>query len=265
MAQAYPKISIVTPSYNQGKFIDRAIKSVIDQGYPDFEHIIVDNCSTDGTLDILKRYPHLSWVSEPDKGQSDALNKGIRKATGELIGWLNADDLYLPNCFRSVARFFQERLKPDVIYGDYRWVNEKGRLIKLCREVDFDPFVLKYLHVTYIPSTATFFKRAIFKEGNFLDSSYELANDFELFLRLMLNGYRFTHLRSFLADYRWHPESKSKLYAKKQIREREKVLFLHDRVMQKIPRFFQPGIRALFMVAARLKRTLLKFINLFYK
>src|ERR1700743_3653163 len=97
------KISIITPSYNQGQFIEDAIRSVLDQGYPDFEHIVIDNCSTDGTLDVLRRYPHVRWVSEPDGGQSAALNKGLRLSTGDVLAWLNCDDFYLPGAFHTAA------------------------------------------------------------------------------------------------------------------------------------------------------------------
>jgi glycosyltransferase involved in cell wall biosynthesis len=261
MTQTYPKISIVTPSYNQAKFLDDAIKSVIDQGYPNFEHIIFDNCSTDGTTELLKKYPHLIWISERDQGQSDALNKGLRRATGEFVGWLNADDRYLPDCFYSVTKTLQAHPECDILYGDYRWVDKNGDLIKLRREIDFDLFIFKYLHVTYIPSTATFFRRDIFKENNFLNTDYKLANDFELFLRLALKGYHFNHLGLFLADYRWHPESKSELNKNRQIKEKEKALFSHDKVMQKVFQPFRPSVRFLFMLAARLKRAYIKTVN----
>lgn len=264
MTQSLPKISIVTPSYNQVKFLDDAIRSVINQNYPNFEHIIFDNCSTDGSVDILKQYPHLIWVSEPDRGQSDALNKGFRIASGEFIGWLNADDRYLPNCFNSVIKTIKNLPECDILYGNYRWISENGNLIKFRREIDFDWFIFKYLHVTYIPSTATFFKRDIFKEGNFLNINYKLANDFELFLRLALKGYRFMHLDSFLADFRWHPESKSELNKNRQIKEKEEALLSHDKIMQRIYRPLRPAIRFLFMLAARSKRALFKSINFNY-
>ncbi len=102
------KISIVTPSFNQGIFIEEAIKSVLSQGYSDLEHIIVDNCSTDTTASVLARYPHLKVICEPDQGQSDALNKGFKAATGDIVGWLNADDKYLPGCFGKVSLAFNE-------------------------------------------------------------------------------------------------------------------------------------------------------------
>ena len=103
------KISIVTPSFNQGRYIENAIRSVLDQGYDNFEHIIYDNCSTDETLEVVAKYPHVKFYSEPDEGQSDALNKGFLKATGEVIGWLNADDLYCPGTFQKVNEIFGDR------------------------------------------------------------------------------------------------------------------------------------------------------------
>ena len=259
--QSYPKISIVTPSYNQARFIDKAIKSVINQNYPNFEHIIFDNCSTDGTIDILKKYPHLIWISEPDNGQSDALNKGFKKASGDLIGWLNADDLYLPGCFHSVVKTLKMHPGCDVIYGDYRWIDEEGNLIKLCREIDFDLFIFKYLHVSHISSVSTFFRDTIFKEGNFLNADYHYSMDYELFLRIVLKGHRFVHVRSFLADFRCYPGTKSKLNKKRQIQEKEEALFLHDDVMQRIYNPALPIVRILFMLAARIKRALLKAID----
>ena len=98
----YPIISIVTPSYNQGKFIEDTIQSVFKQNYPNFEHIIIDNCSTDGTVEILKKYSHLKWISEPDRGQTDAMNKALEMSDGDLIVYLNADDEFYPNIFKKV-------------------------------------------------------------------------------------------------------------------------------------------------------------------
>ena len=105
MKHALPKISIITPSFNQGVFIEDSIRSVQEQNYPNFEHIILDGCSTDGTIEILKKYDHLIWSSEPDEGQSDAMNKGFNMASGDLIGWLNTDELYMPGAFNHLVSF----------------------------------------------------------------------------------------------------------------------------------------------------------------
>jgi len=243
MVHEHPKISIVTPSYNQAEYIKEAIESVKDQDYPDFEHIIVDNCSTDGTVDLLKGYPHLKWISEPDRGQSDALNKGFKKAAGDIIGWLNADDRYLPGSFLKVAQYFREEGHADILYGDYRLMDEKGNILQNRRELDFDLFMLKYLHVLYLPSTATFFHRRIFDEGHFLDASYHYSMDYEFFLRLAVKGYLFFHLSAFLADFRNHPQSKSASAVRKQKQELTQALLAHDESLKRLLPFLRRGVR----------------------
>jgi len=100
-----PSISIVTPSLNQGRYIEQTIQSVLLQNYPNFEHIVIDGGSTDGTVEILKKYPHLKWISEKDSGQSEALNKGLKMATGDIIAWINSDDWYAEGAFNNVASF----------------------------------------------------------------------------------------------------------------------------------------------------------------
>jgi glycosyltransferase involved in cell wall biosynthesis len=254
----YPKISIVTPSYNQGKFIEEAIKSVLEQNYPNFEHIILDNCSTDETIEILQKYPHLVWKSEIDKGQSDALNKGFCLATGDIIGWLNADDRYLPGCFQEIVQCFNNNPESDIVYGDYRWINEQGQILQRRREIEFDWFILKYLHILYIPSTSTFFKQKIFEEKNFLDISLKYAMDYEFFLRLVRKGYKFTHINAYLADFRWHENNKSSVALKKQIQEQEISLLRHDDFLSQIPPSLQLIVRNLLKLMARAKRYFLK-------
>jgi glycosyltransferase involved in cell wall biosynthesis len=258
IAQTHPKISIVTPSYNQGRFIESAIQSVLKQNYPNFEHIILDNCSTDRTVDILQQYPHLIWQSKPDRGQSDALNQGFRLATGDIIGWLNADDLYLAQCFDKITTSLASSPQSDIAYGDYRWINEEGEIIQLRKELDFDFFILKYLHVLYIPSTSTFFRRRIFEEQNFLDISLKYSMDYEFFLRLAQKQYKFIHIDSYLADFRWHQESKSSLSYQKQQEEKKMILLRYDRFLQKTPPQIQSIARNSLELLARGKRYLLK-------
>ncbi|HEY9768129.1 MAG TPA: glycosyltransferase family 2 protein [Coleofasciculaceae cyanobacterium] len=258
MDRTYPKISIVTPSFNQGKFIDSAIQSVLQQNYSNFEHIILDNCSTDRTVEILQQYPHLIWQSKPDRGQSDALNQGFRMATGDIIGWLNADDLYLPECFNKIAASFASFPESDIAYGDYRWIDEQGSIIQFRKELDFDFFILKYLHVLYIPSTSTFFKRRIFEEENFLDNSLKYSMDYEFFLRLARKKYRFVHIASYLADFRWHKENKSLIAYEEQNAEKKIALLRHDHFLQKTPLHIQSAVRKLLELLARGKRYLLK-------
>ena len=262
-----PKISIVTPSFNQAKFIHEAVESVKDQGYSELEHIIVDNCSTDGTRDILKNYPSLKIVSEPDQGQSDALNKGFKKASGNIIGWLNADDRYLPGCLEAVTDFMAANPSCDVVYGNYRLIDEDGRVFKYRQELPFDLFMLKYLHFLCIPSTTTFFRRRIFEEGNFLDISYHYAMDYEFFLRLALKGYKFSYIPALLADFREHKDSKSQKQMMTAKQELETALLEHDQWLGQLKGPVRKSARMALMGAARLERCALKFINgaYFYK
>jgi len=220
-----PPISIVTPSFNQAQYLDEALRSVQSQDYSNLEHIVVDGASTDGSIEILRNYStqarwkHLRWISEPDDGQSDALNKGFRMARGEIIGWLNSDDAYRPRCFHRVIEAFQRFKEADIIYGDCTWIDAGGRLLQLRRETSFSEFVLLYHRVLYIPTTATFMRRRFIDEGNLIDISYRYAMDYEFFLRLTGKGYKFQHISSVLADFRWQPESKSSKAAQHQFRE----------------------------------------------
>ena len=164
-------LSIITPSYNQGKFIEECLLSVKQQNYPALEHIVIDGGSTDGTLEILKQYSrqsgwgHLKWIWEPDRGQSDALNKGFRLATGDVIGWLNSDDIYLPGSFQAIANAFQERQSVDLIYGDYLMIDEAGKLLQTRREVSFSRFILRHTHVNFVQSSSSlFFLRRVVDE-----------------------------------------------------------------------------------------------------
>jgi glycosyltransferase involved in cell wall biosynthesis len=200
------KISIVTPSFNQASFIEEAIKSVVAQNYPNFEHIIVDNCSTDGTLEILKKYPHLKFISEPDKGQSDALNKGFKKATGDVIGWLNADDYYYPDTFTKVNKQFING-KVDAIYANIRFINAQGQLIRNLRS--HIPVKWMGYFLTFIQSTSFFFRRKIVEDNNFLDESLYQCMDRDFFVRLLYKGYKFKFVNRYFAAFRWHETNKS--------------------------------------------------------
>jgi glycosyltransferase involved in cell wall biosynthesis len=195
--------TIVTPSFNQGQFIRDCIESVLrqDDGSMHIEHIIVDACSTDETPAIVKEYPHLTWISEPDRGQCDALNKGFSKASGDIVGWLNADDYYLPGAFTAVKAMASRPW--DILFGDCMFVNAKGKLIRKKVEVPFWEPLFLYFGI-YIPTTSSFFRRRVFEQGHFLDISYKYTMDYEYFLRLSRAGATFRYLRQFLACQRFH-------------------------------------------------------------
>jgi glycosyltransferase involved in cell wall biosynthesis len=230
MSNGLPKICIVTPSFNQAAFIAEALESVKAQHYPATEHIVIDGGSTDGTVDILRRYSsepgwdHLRWVSERDRGQSDALNKGFRMATGDIVGWLNSDDRYRLSCFRSVVKGFEINPGTDILYGDYTWIDEQGQITQIRREIAFSYFILKYHHTLYIPSTATFYRSKIFDDGNFIDENLHFSMDYEFFLRLARTGYHFKHISKLLADFRWHSRSKTVASVESQFREFDQIV-----------------------------------------
>jgi glycosyltransferase involved in cell wall biosynthesis len=236
MSRSYPRISIVTTSFNQGLYIEEALLSVKQQDYPAIEHIVIDGASTDGTVEILRRYSempewgHLRWISEPDHGQSDALNKGFRMAKGDVIGWLNSDDFYLKGSFQHVAEAFEECPATDVLYGDYVWTDENRRPIQIRREIAFSRFVLFHNHTGFIHSSgALFLSRRIVDDGHFINESYDGAMDYEFYLRLANAGYCFCHVPALLSGFRWHRSNKSTAQAKRQAVEYEKARIEHLR------------------------------------
>jgi glycosyltransferase involved in cell wall biosynthesis len=203
-----PKLSVVTPSYNQAEFLEETICSVLDQGYPNIEYIIIDGGSTDGSVDIIKKYEkHLTyWVSEPDNGQTHALNKGFRRCTGDLVGWQNSDDYYLPGAFKAVADAYQ-KVKADVYFG-HKWnVDKNGNLL---REMRYTPFS-KFTHVYEACSAANhsmFWRRELFRKCGYLDEKLHYAMDFEWFLRLAECEARFHLIPKPLGCLRIHEEAK---------------------------------------------------------
>jgi glycosyltransferase involved in cell wall biosynthesis len=233
-----PSFSIVTPSFNQRAFIGEALLSVKNQEYGNLEHLVIDGGSQDDTTAILHQYAkcwtHLYWVSEPDRGQSDALNKGFSRVTGDIVGWLNSDDRYRPGCFECVAEVFARHPEVDVVYGDYTWIDESGRVSSIRREIEFSHFILLYHRVLYIPTTATFFRRRIFDEGNRLDERLHYAMDFEFFVRLAAQRYRFKHVPAILADFRFQEGSKTCTASHKQLEELDSVMHLYSPLLRKI-------------------------------
>ena len=234
-----PLISVVTPSFNQARFVGEALASVHLQDYENCEHIVIDGASTDGTVDILRNFEsdkeqaNTSWISERDSGQSEALNKGFRRTKGEIIGWLNSDDRYRPGCFKHVVQFFEDNPEIDIVYGDYLIIDELGKVLQVRREIEFNEFVLLYHRILYIPTTATFFRRRIF-EDNWLDEKLQYAMDLEFFIRLSARGYRFRHIPEILADFRLQPNSKTCGSPDKQRVEHQQIIFENAPILRRL-------------------------------
>jgi glycosyltransferase involved in cell wall biosynthesis len=206
----YPRLSIITPSCNQGNFLEQTIQSVLNQDYPNLEYIVVDGGSTDGSVDIIKKYESklAYWVSEKDKGQSDAINKGFRRASGEILAWLNSDDCYLPGTLERVADFFSSYPAVDLVYGDLRLIDGVGRTIGLRKVVPYS-YTLALYGLSTIPQPSAFFRRRALDVVGLLDEELHYQMDIEFFLRFGNKGLNIKHLPVPLAMFRLHAQSKT--------------------------------------------------------
>lgn len=204
----YPRISIITPNLNQGAFLEEAICSVLSQGYPNLEYIVIDGGSTDGSVEIIKKYEkHLSiWVSEKDQGYADAINKGLQKSTGEILGWLNADDRYAKGTFIKIAETFRKHPDGIVVHGNRILIDQNGKVTGWSCLPPFDPSKSIYT----VCSETAFWRRSAMNRVGILNSELQFAADFEFFCRLYQSGGgKLIKLNRFLGYFRRHPESKT--------------------------------------------------------
>lgn len=181
-----PKISIITPSFNCARYITRCIESVLRQGYPAFEHLIADNQSQDGTLDILKRYPHLRWCSEPDRGEADALNKALKIATGDVVCWLNADDWMMDGVLSAVGAAFRSHPERRLIYGNTFMIDEHDRLLWVKKSdpaVDLAALARWWNCRTHPHQPSIFFKRDLMLQVGPFNELLHFSIDYEYWLR----------------------------------------------------------------------------------
>jgi glycosyltransferase involved in cell wall biosynthesis len=206
----WPKISIITPSFNQGDFIEETIRSIVMQGYPNLEYIVMDGGSKDSTVDILKKYDKFitKWVSEPDNGQTQAINKGLRYATGEIIAYLNSDDLYLPDSLKIAALYLTNHPDVSMIYGNILHINKKGDTTERVENEDFD-YERLLSWILYIPQPSTFMTGRIVNEIGLFDENLNLGMDHDYWIRIGLD-HTIHHIHEYLACARMYPEIKSK-------------------------------------------------------
>jgi glycosyltransferase involved in cell wall biosynthesis len=207
-ASPLPRISIVTPSFNQKPFIEATIRSVLLQGYPNLEYVVMDGGSTDGTVEVIRQYaPWLDyWTSAPDRGQADAINRGLARATGEIVAWLNSDDTYLADTLATVARAFLADPEVYLVFGDCNIVDEESRVLEVIRPGAVD---LRCVLLTNpIPQPAAFFRRRALDAVGLLDPNFRYALDHEFWVRVA-RQYRIAHLPQTLANFRMYRGSKS--------------------------------------------------------
>jgi len=205
-----PKISLVTPSFRQGAFIERTILSILHQDYPNLEYIVQDGGSTDDTVAHLKKYEHrlTSWVSEKDGGQTNAINRGFAKTDGEIMGWLNSDDLLLPGSLNTVANFFAQNPHVDVVYGHRILINEHDHQIGRWIMPNHNHDVLSW--ADFIPQETMFWRRSLWeKVGASLDENFKFAMDWDLILRFRKAGAKFVRIPRFLGAFRIHSAQKT--------------------------------------------------------
>lgn len=204
----YTKISIITPSYNQAQYLEETVLSVLDQHYSNLEYIIIDGGSTDDSIEIIKKYEkHLSyWVSEKDSGQAEAINKGLKKATGEIVTWVNSDDLLANDALNKVAKYFNDFPEIGLIHGSTSFLNKN-------RENNTDagyenPSLERYLAGMAFPQPSSFFRRGLLDKTGLLNEAYHYGMDYDLFSRLALVT-QFKKKDDVLSFYRIHSQSKS--------------------------------------------------------
>lgn len=247
----WPKVTIVTPSFNQGQFLEETIRSVLLQGYPNLEYIVIDGGSTDNSIDIIRKYePWLSfWVSEPDEGQADAINKGFAKSTGEFIGWINSDDFLYPGVIKRVVEIFQTKSRVEMIYGDVDcgWP-EKNKVHRLLGEqIEFSE-MLRTIRVP-IPQQGSLWRRSVLDRVGNLDSRWQVVLDQEFFTRVA-EKCQILYLPMVMGFFRLHDNSKSISQNRQWIKELPKMyqeFFERDELQKDIKSLRDETMGAVFL------------------
>lgn len=253
-----PTLSIITPSYNQSEFILDTIESVKNQEYDDVEHIVVDGGSDDGTIQILEEHEDdydLRWVSEPDRGQSHALNKGIEMADGEWIGWQNSDDYYVKGSFRAFEELCTKRPDADVFYGDLVVVDRDGVEVDRSYHIPASRFVQRYSNI--MANQAAFFRKSALQKVGGIREEYHYCMDIDLFWRLTRADLTLVHTPTFLGYFRTYEEAKTggekeerHLEERREIQERYGVPFYEKPIPNNVLRLLALGVKAGYLLRA---------------
>ena len=203
-------VTIITPSYKQARYIEHTIQSVLSQDYPHIEYLIVDGGSSDGTIDILKKYEaRLSWVSERDRGQTDAINKGFARTKGDILAWINSDDTYEPGAVATAVRYLREYPEVGMVYGDCNYIDEAGRVIGKFHSAQTDYRRLR-MGYTHIPQQTMFFRAELWRQVGPLDPSFYFAMDYDLWTRIAART-QIKYVPAIQANFRLHSSGKTLL------------------------------------------------------
>ena len=224
MSNDLPRISVITPSFNQAEFLERTMRSVLDQGYPDLEYIVIDGGSTDGSVDIVRKYADrlAYWTSEPDRGQVDAINKGLRHATGEWLCWQNSDDVFFPGAFADLATAAMKHPDADLIIGDMMLIDELDRPLRDLRYVT-PSHAAMLAEGMLLANQAAFWRRDLQDRVGLLDENYHCSFDFDWFLRLTREC-RGLHVNGFWGGLRLHGATKASQQTALFMEENRRIL-----------------------------------------
>ncbi len=216
-------VSIVTPSYNQAAYLEQTLRSVLDQGYPELEYLVVDGGSTDGSVEIIRRYADRLawWTSEKDSGQAEAINKGMQRARGEIVAWLNSDDIYLPGALAGAMQAFAAHPQAVMVYGDTRAIDAQGQVLNVLhyRQLSLEDLLCYQI----IGQPAVFMRRAAYQTAGGLDRSYHFMLDHQLWIKIALQG-EIVYVDKEWAAARYHPQAKNRAQATGFAREAYRLL-----------------------------------------
>jgi len=212
MTSNLPLVSIITPSFNQARYLEDTIRSVLDQDYPCLEYFVVDGDSTDGSVDIIRKYADKLtwWISEKDSGQAEAINKGLIRAQGEIVAWLNSDDTYLPGAISAAVKALEENPDTVLVYGNMQAIDDHGETINILKYNQLNLEDLLCFQI--IDQPAVFFRREVLDKAGYLDITYHCFLDHHLWLRIALQG-DILHVDETWAAARYHPEAKNRANA----------------------------------------------------
>jgi len=224
----WPRVSIVTPSYNQGQFLEETIRSVLLQGYPNLYYVVIDGGSTDGSLDVIKKYERFLsfWVSERDGGQAQAINKGWKHAGGEVLAWINSDDIYLPGSVAKAVSYLADHQQVGMVYGEGYHIDVDGRIVERYPTEKFDADRLG--DTCYICQPTTFIRRSVIEKVGPVDESLRFCMDYDLWIRISQQSV-IDYLPDYIAHSRLHEESKTIKQAVPRAREALDMLYRHYR------------------------------------